>query len=48
MNTWRNVSTALRASGLTVCLLVNSEKPKAEWKRIVNGFIPAETIQTQL
>src|SRR5260370_32889895 len=28
----------LRASGLTVCLLVNFQKPKVEWKRIVNGF----------
>lgn len=28
----------LRASGLTVCLLVNFEKSKVEWKRIVNGF----------
>jgi GxxExxY protein len=28
----------LRASGLTVCLLVNFQKPKAEWRRI---FAPA-------
>ena len=28
----------LRASGLTVCLLINFQKPKVEWKRIVNGF----------
>ena len=28
----------LRASGLTVCLLVNFQRPKVEWKRIVNGF----------
>jgi GxxExxY protein len=34
----------LRASGRTVCLLVNFQKPKVEWKRIVLGFpdpIPA-------
>ena len=28
----------LWASGRTVCLLVNFQKPKVEWKRIVNGF----------
>jgi len=28
----------LRASGKTVCLLVNFQKPKVEWKRIVLGF----------
>ncbi len=28
----------LRASGLTLCLLVNFQKPKVEWKRIVHGF----------
>jgi len=28
----------LRASGLAVCLLINFQKPKVEWKRIVNGF----------
>src|SRR5580700_4737797 len=28
----------LRASGRTVCLLINFAKPKVEWKRIVNGF----------
>jgi GxxExxY protein len=32
----------LRASGQTRCLLVNFQRPKVEWKRIVNGFqIPA-------
>ncbi len=32
----------LRASGLTVCLLVNFQKPKVEWKRIVHRFqVPA-------
>jgi GxxExxY protein len=28
----------LRASGLTICLLVNFQKPKVEWKRIVHGI----------
>ena len=28
----------LRACGRTVCLLVNFQKPKVEWKRIVLGF----------
>jgi GxxExxY protein len=28
----------LRASGRTVCLLINFPKPKVEWKRIVHGF----------
>ena len=28
----------LRASGLTLCLLVNFQKPTVEWKRIVLGF----------
>jgi len=28
----------LRASGRTLCLLVNFKKPKVEWKRIVYGF----------
>jgi len=28
----------LRASGRTVCLLINFQKPKVEWKRIVKGF----------
>jgi GxxExxY protein len=34
----------LRASGRTVCLLVNFQKPKVEWKRIVNGFHDPERI----
>jgi GxxExxY protein len=29
----------LRASGTTLCLLVNFQKPKVEWKRIVYGFL---------
>jgi hypothetical protein len=28
----------LRASGLTVCLLVNFQRPRVEWKRVVLGF----------
>jgi GxxExxY protein len=28
----------LKASGLTVSLLVNFQKAKVDWKRIVNGF----------
>ncbi|MBM3774634.1 MAG: GxxExxY protein, partial [Acidobacteria bacterium] len=28
----------LRASDRTLCLLVNFQKPKVEWKRIVHGF----------
>ena len=28
----------LRASGRTLCLLINFQKPKVEWKRIVYGF----------
>ena len=30
----------LRASGLRLCLLVNFQKPKVEWKRIIHGFEP--------
>jgi GxxExxY protein len=28
----------LRASGRTVCLLINFQRPKLEWRRIVHGF----------
>ena len=28
----------LRASGRTLCLLVNFQKPKVQWKRVVHGF----------
>jgi GxxExxY protein len=28
----------LRASGLTVCLLINFQRPKVEWKRVVHRF----------
>lgn len=27
----------LRVSGRTLCLLINFQKPKVEWKRVVNG-----------
>ena len=33
-----------RASGRTLCLLVNFQKPKVEWKRIVHGFQIPEPI----
>jgi GxxExxY protein len=32
----------LRASGRTLCLLVNFQKPKVEWKRIVFNFRETE------
>jgi len=32
----------LRASGRTLCLLVNFQKPTVEWKRIVHRFLPDE------
>jgi len=28
----------LRASGLRFCLLVDFQKPKVEWKRVIQGF----------
>ena len=34
----------LRASGLRLCLLVNFQSPKVEWKRIMHGFEPSEPI----
>src|ERR1039457_5336916 len=33
-------------SGRTVCLLVNFQKPKVEWKRIVQGFGVCERLET--
>jgi GxxExxY protein len=30
----------LRASGRTVCLLINFQRPKVEWKRLVHQFHP--------
>lgn len=38
----------LRASGRTLCLLVNFQKPKVEWKRIVHGFQIPEPLDTQV
>ena len=35
----------LRASGRTVCLLVNFQKPKVEWKRVVNGLPIPEPLE---
>ena len=36
----------LRASGRSVCLLVNFQRPKVEWRRIVSGYQAAEAIET--
>ena len=36
----------LRASGRSVCLLVNFQRPKAEWRRIVSGYQTAEAVET--
>ena len=36
----------LRASGLAVSLLVNFQKPKVEWKRIVHRFPDSEPRET--
>lgn len=33
----------LRASGLPLCLLVNFQKPKVEWQRVILGFQIPET-----
>ena len=35
----------LRASGRTLCLLVNFQKPKVEWKRVVHGFQVPEPVE---
>jgi len=35
----------LRASGRNLYLLINFQKPKVEWKRIVYGFQIAEPIE---
>ena len=35
---------SLRASGRTLCLLINFQKPKVEWKRIVHGFTISEPL----
>jgi GxxExxY protein len=34
----------LRASSRTLCLLVNFQKPKVQWKRIVHGFRDPEPL----
>ena len=34
-----------RASGRAVCLLVNFQKPKVEWKRMVQGFQVPEPME---
>jgi hypothetical protein len=36
----------LRVSGRTCCLLVNFQKPKVEWKRVVHRFQLAEPLDT--
>jgi GxxExxY protein len=35
----------LRASGVTLCLLVNFQRPRVEWKRIVAGFQTPEPLE---
>jgi GxxExxY protein len=35
----------LRASGRTVCLLINFRKPKVEWKRVVHRFPDSNPIE---
>ena len=35
----------LRASGRRVCLLVNFQKPKVEWRRIVHGYQISQSLQ---
>jgi len=35
----------LRASSRTVCLLVNLQRPKVEWKRIVHRFRDPEAAE---
>jgi len=34
-----------QASGLTLCLLVNFQKPKVEWRRIVLAFQISEATE---
>jgi GxxExxY protein len=36
----------LRASGRSVCLLVNFQRPKVEWRRIVSGYQPADAAES--
>jgi len=35
----------LRASGRSLCLLVNFQRPKVEWKRLVHGFQAPEPLE---
>ena len=35
----------LRVSGRSVCLLVNFQRPKVEWRRIVHGHQAAESVE---
>jgi hypothetical protein len=35
----------LRASNLGLCLLVNFQKSKVEWKRIIQGFHVPERVE---
>ena len=41
----RATAQASRAFGRTLCLLVNFQKPKVEWKRIVHGFQIPEPLE---
>src|SRR6266516_222228 len=34
----------LRASGRSLCLLVNFQRPTVEWKRVVHGFQPSDSL----
>jgi GxxExxY protein len=35
----------LRASGRRMCLLVNFQRPKVEWERIVHGYQASEPVE---
>ena len=37
----------LRASGLSICLLVNFQKPRIEWKRIIYGVQASDSIEEE-
>jgi len=34
----------LRASGMPICLLINFQKPKVEWKRVISDLCPSASI----
>ena len=38
----------LRASGRSICLLFNFQRPKVEWERIVHGYQAPEPVETSL